>query len=216
MSEYSNRVNGDGNKSIAGENNNIEFTSSLQLKNKIGGGVICGIFSIIISIVALMISIFRAEPIVIDFAGFTVASLSVLVVMLISWQIFNVITFESTLKKKMEEVLKEAKKEIEIQKIETEGKIFNAMSLNLLESGDCAASFTCGINAIYCYLKTGNSLGIQTTINNLKIIITKMKKTNIGFGVITDMNEQNRFIKTLTDTKNVDTHDIIAFIKEKM
>ena len=187
--------------------------------------IILSIVAIIMSAAALCVICVRNKELDFDWYGALIGILSLLVAVLICYQIYSAITVEERIDEKTEKALNEAKKEIETtrevlkkeietQRIEFEGNLSDSTALSLFASKNYKPAFRCGIYAIGCHAKTENHSGVQTSINALKTIISKMEKNNSDFSISKD--DKDSFIKTLTDAKNMDAFDIIAFVKDKI
>ena len=64
------------------------------------------IISLLLSIIAIVLSVMRCEPIILDWIGIFVGILSLLVTVLIGWNIYNVIDVKKTIEKQNAEIRK--------------------------------------------------------------------------------------------------------------
>lgn len=127
------------------------------------------IVAFIFSIIALCFSSFRMEPVTfdIDRYSFSIDVLSLLVTLLIGWQVINVISFEKRMKSIIQKELLDTSKTFNLKFLNAEAKLYYLTAASLLNQNTISA-FTLLIHAIRLYLQGED---IKSCITILKIII---------------------------------------------
>lgn len=74
--------------------------------------VILSVIAFILGIIAICVSFYRSPELSIDYQGIIVASLSMIVTVLLGWQIYQVVYVDKLIKSKMDEALLKYDKEI--------------------------------------------------------------------------------------------------------
>lgn len=159
------------------------------------------LLAIIISIIALLISWLRCEPLEMDWMSVLVSILSILVTLLIGWQIYSVLDIKKTVK----EIKTNTNKIQEETMARAYTSIMNQTSYLVegrSENDDCFNAVSNGLFACKHYHLAGNSkecvrlLGIianfkkdncrlnKKNIKDLWIIIGQLKGENINVSVI--------------------------------
>jgi hypothetical protein len=98
------------------------------------------VIALAVSVISLCISLFRSEPVTVDWAGVLVGALSIMIMILLGWQVVSSLTFEKRVGGKIRDVAADLKSEVE--KAKHESIIYSSSSIlyssahNLVVSGD--------------------------------------------------------------------------------
>lgn len=188
------------------------------------------ITAIICSLVAICVSLPSAPELGIDYIGVIVGILSLLVTMLIGWQIYNVIAIDKKIEDKVEQTSSYLMKSIDSTKKEmlehvreenerSLNQILIALSIMLgdekFEKKQYADALSCYLEAVSNSIELipfvedinlGIEIGIERTIKTIKLVDKEKVKEIIEKDI-------NHFIKSLLKLEDDKAIDIIIFLR---
>lgn len=77
------------------------------MKGKVNWALGLSAFALVISLISVCIAVFRSKPIEIEWASLLIAILSILVTVLITWQIYNYIHFHAEIHQRVSSIVDE-------------------------------------------------------------------------------------------------------------
>lgn len=187
------------------------------------------IAAIICSVVAICVSLPSVPELGIDYIGVIVGILSLLVTMLIGWQIYNVITIDKKIDGKIEQVsnyLSNNIKEINKETLEHIQKKNDQMEEYILVSFDLMRSEYFSINkkyksALFSYLRVISQLSESTSEEKLSMIDLCFEKIKEIYSftnkdMFKSLNDEDRafYIKSLLKIDHEMALDIILLLRE--
>lgn len=176
------------------------------------------IIAVIISTLSLCAAFYRTPTLGIDYQGIIVGILSLLITILIGWQIYNVICIDSkiksSLKKAIDDQYKIIDKRTEAAKEEAVGtSLFNvgqAMFYNKFY--DLALdNYIKAVNAIYNSEMDNKEAHVEKCFEKIMLTIEKIKIQSYRYTL--NENSLTSYINLLLPIKDERIIDIIGFIK---
>lgn len=176
------------------------------------------IIAVIISTLSLCAAFYRTPALGIDYQGIIVGILSLLITILIGWQIYNVICIDSkiksSLKKAIDDQYKIIDKRTEAAKEEAVGtSLFNvgqAMFYNKFY--DLALdNYIKAVNAIYNSEMDNKEAHVEKCFEKIMLTIEKIKIQSYRYTL--NENSLTSYINLLLPIKDERIIDIIGFIK---
>lgn len=187
------------------------------------------IAAIICSVIAICVSLPSAPNLGMDYIGVIIGILSLLVTMLIGWQIYNVITVDKKIDGKIEQVSKYLSnniKEINEETLEHIQKKNDQMEENVVMSFGLMRSEYYSINkkykdALFSYLDVISGLSESTSEENLSMIDFCFEKIKEIYSftnkdMFKSLNDEDRasYIKSLLKIDHEIAVDIILLLRE--
>lgn len=156
---------------------NHHMSETTKLKTTFWGKNWISLIALILSIISLCFSGFRMEPVTfgIDRYNFSIDVLSLLVTLLIGWQVINVISFEKRMKKIVDNETSKLKNEIDTFKIKSEGLIFLTIGIAFYETFPLKAYMNY-IWAIMCFLDADDFNDCYVCLINMEVILKEKER----------------------------------------
>lgn len=183
------------------------------------------IIAIVFSVASISISIYcnirLMEPITWDMLGILAGILSVLVTVLVGWQLYNILSFESRINKLKREIQKESIKQLEALKKEIDYKTDDAQAQLLYRQAIAEESleqyYLCLqslINAVH--KATSNPYTSNKEIEIIETLLTdlihKLKQTNQE--ILLENEVKERYISIIKKANIEHGNDILKFLFE--
>lgn len=171
--------------------------------------------ALVISVIAICISLLRSQPLEVEWANFLVAILSILVTLLIGWQISNYITFYKDIEHKMEKITDEKiSKMLHAIKAYAIGHFCTVLFCR----GD-SQSLDEAFNALEEVITSENidSSGeiLDFVVTRILKIITDIKSDNNNNGILYIIHgKRNRYLNILRKVEHKDKDEITEYIKD--
>ncbi len=169
--------------------------------------------AIIISIVAICIACPNIPELGFDYQGVLVGILSLLVTVLISLQIYNYISFESEMKKRVTEIVNEKLEKLNHSVIGyAKARLSNAVfkkaePINLNNAFDALEDIILGENI------DPNNTALNCAISKIVDAIEDIKSSNNGILKVFP-NRKNHYLKLIKSIEHEDKDDIIALLNK--
>jgi hypothetical protein len=144
------------------------------------------ISAILVSVTSLCVICIRNNELNMDWYGVLIGILSLLVTLLLGWQIYNAVTMESRLSKMTESVKKEFKKVIDCAEKETEIKILHTTSVAFTASKNYELALDFIIKAIASSSDLEDAGLKEVSIVGLENVFLKMKSENASVEISED------------------------------
>lgn len=177
------------------------------------------IIAVIISILSLCAAFYRTPSLGIDYQGVIVGILSLLITILIGWQIYNVIYIDTKIKSSLNRAIEE---QSEIIDKRTESAKEEAVGTSLFNVGqamfynkfyDLALdNYIKAINAIYNSEMNNKEAHVEKCFEKIMLTIEKIKVQSYRYTL--NKNSLASYINLLLPIKDERIIDIIGFIKE--
>lgn len=173
------------------------------------------IVAIICSIVAICISLPSTSELGIDYIGVIVGILSLLVTILIGWQIYNAITIEKKIKDETESLKKEISDYLENDNGTRDSLSMYVLGLThariALIEHDYEDAFACFINALDSVSKIDENEGcIEEALRGVHSMTKEAVEKNIPIPINVDQKEE--YIETLRQVKDKRAIEVINYI----
>ncbi|WP_221660848.1 hypothetical protein [Bacteroides xylanisolvens] len=150
-----------------------------------------------LSIAAICFSGFRMEPVTfgIDRYNFSIDVLSLLVTLLIGWQVINVISFEKRIKKIISNEIEKVENQIENRQANAEGGIFLATGIGFYYTFPLRA-YKCFIYGIGRYLDCEDFVNCNICLKNMELVLKENEQFLIkNYPIEKDLEETIQYIK---------------------
>ena len=171
--------------------------------------------ALIISVIAIFISFLRSRPMEVEWANFLIAILSILVTLLIGWQISNYITFYKDIERKMGKITDE-----KISKMlhAIKGYAIGHFCTVLFCRGD-SQSLDEAFNALEEVMASENidSSGeiLDFVVTRILKIIKDIKSNNNNNEILYIIHgKKNHYLNILKKVEHKDKDEIVEYIKE--
>lgn len=173
------------------------------------------ISAIICSIVAICVSLPSAQELEMDYLGVIIGILSLLVTMLIGWQIYNAITIEKKIKDETENLKREISDYIESDNGKRDALSMYVLGLThariALIENDYEDAFACFINALDSVNKIDeNEEFIEQALRGVHAMTKEAVEKNILIPINVDRKDE--YIETLRRIKDKRAIEMINYI----
>ena len=185
------------------------------------------IAAIVLSIVAIGLAIIRTTPFVFentDFYGWVLAGLSLLVAILIGWQIYSYISVEQRANKILDEISKkyadldsknyDLMNSVDLKFKELEAVSVSQQGMNFYAIGKYKESIRFMIHALNCYKSMNNNENVNSAISQLEIVINESKAK--GYEINIDEQTKENWLSALLSVQNINNRKQVECIMKNI
>lgn len=172
--------------------------------------------SIIVSVLAILIACYGVGTPIAEWMGIAVGVLSILVVILIGWQIFNYFAFEDKMEKKLnekEKVLEEKiKQDCRAVEYDTKGTCLYTMGILIQSEQRYTQALDCFLRALVCYnqLPEYYKFEFDKCFDRINEVIPILEQ-GIEQGLVINVSQIEVYIKNISNLKDDRKIDLLRF-----